>query len=105
CRHRRARARARGHRLRLRHVRRLWQGRPRRGFQEAALARPGRADRERATVAQVREEIERECARLVLRSLRVFDERDWSAYAALSTEDGVFIRANTPEEPIVGREA
>lgn len=56
-------------------------------------------------MAQVREEIERDCVRLVLRSLRAFDERDWSAYAELFTEDGVFIRANAPNEPLVGREA
>ncbi len=53
----------------------------------------------------MREESERACARLVLRSLRVFDERDWTAYAALFTEDGVFIRANAPGEPLIGREA
>lgn len=49
--------------------------------------------------------IERECARLVIRSLRVFDERDWEAYARCFTADGVFIRANAPAEPLVGREA
>jgi uncharacterized protein (TIGR02246 family) len=49
--------------------------------------------------------IERTCARLVLRSLRAFDERDWLAYASLFTEDGVFIRANAPDEPLRGREA
>lgn len=51
------------------------------------------------------EEIERECARLVLRSLRAFDERDWKTYATLFAEDGVFIRANAPAEPLLGREA
>jgi uncharacterized protein (TIGR02246 family) len=51
------------------------------------------------------EEIERACTRLVLRSIRVFDERDWPAYAQLFTEDGVFIRANEPGEPLVGRAA
>ena len=56
-------------------------------------------------MAQVREDIERECSRLVLRSLRAFDERDWSGYAELFTADGVFIRANAPGEPLVGREA
>lgn len=56
-------------------------------------------------MAQVTEEIERQCARLVLRSLRAFDERDWPGYAELFAEDGVFIRANAPDEPLVGREA
>lgn len=49
--------------------------------------------------------IERACARLVLRSIRAFDEQDWPAYASLFTEDGVFIRANDPGEPLIGREA
>lgn len=49
--------------------------------------------------------IERECLRLVLRSIRVFDEQDWRAYASLFTEDGVFVRANQPDEPLAGREA
>lgn len=50
-------------------------------------------------------EIERECTRLVLRSLRAFDDRDWIAYADLFAEEGVFIRANAPSEPLVGRAA
>ena len=50
-------------------------------------------------------DVERECARLVLRSLRAFDERDWSGFAGLFTEDGVFIRANAPAEPLLGRAA
>ncbi len=50
-------------------------------------------------------EIERTCARLVLRSIRAFDERDWPAYARLFTEDGVFVRANEPSAPLVGRAA
>ncbi|MGB6449631.1 MAG: nuclear transport factor 2 family protein [Steroidobacteraceae bacterium] len=49
--------------------------------------------------------IERACARLVLQSIRVFDEQDWLAYASLFTEDGVFLRANLPDEPLAGREA
>lgn len=53
----------------------------------------------------MREEIERECARLVMRSLRAFDEQDWTGYAELFTEDGVFVRANAPGEPLAGREA
>ena len=56
-------------------------------------------------MAQLKEEIERECAHLVLRSLRAFDERDWTAYAELFAEEGVFIRANAPGEPLVGRNA
>ncbi len=54
-----------------------------------------------ATVAA----IERACARLLLRSIRAFDERDWPVYASLFTDDGVFIRANQPDEPLAGREA
>lgn len=49
--------------------------------------------------------IERACTRLLLASLRAFDERDWPAYADLFTPDGVFIRANAPNEPLRGREA
>ncbi len=56
-------------------------------------------------MGEVRDAIERECARLVLRSLRAFDERDWAGYAELFAEDGVFIRANAPAEPLAGREA
>jgi 3-phenylpropionate/cinnamic acid dioxygenase small subunit len=47
-------------------------------------------------------EIERACMRLVLRSLRAFDERDWQAYAQQFAADGVFIRANEPDQPLVG---
>jgi ketosteroid isomerase-like protein len=49
--------------------------------------------------------IERACMRLVLRSIRVFDGQDWAAYASLFTQDGVFVRANQPDQPLVGREA
>ncbi len=49
--------------------------------------------------------IERACARLVLWSIRAFDEKEWMVYAQLFTEDGVFVRANQPDEPLVGREA
>lgn len=49
--------------------------------------------------------IERACTRLVLRSIRAFDEQDWGAYAGLFTADGVFIRANEPDRPLAGREA
>lgn len=50
-----------------------------------------------------RAQVERACTRLILHSIRVFDERDWPAYARLFTEDGVFIRANEPGEPLMGR--
>ncbi len=50
-------------------------------------------------------EIERACTRLILRSLRVFDERNWTTYAELFAEDGVFIRANEPNQPLAGRAA
>jgi SnoaL-like domain len=49
--------------------------------------------------------IERVCSRLVLRSIRAFDERDWTGYAQLFTPDGAFIRANAPDAPLVGRDA
>ena len=49
--------------------------------------------------------IERACTRLVLASIRAFDERDFRSYAELFTPDGVFIRANLPQEPLNGRAA
>jgi ketosteroid isomerase-like protein len=49
--------------------------------------------------------IERACTQLVLKSLRAFDERDWQTYAQLFAEDGVFIRANEPDQPLTGRAA
>ncbi len=49
--------------------------------------------------------IERACTHLILRSIRAFDEQDWSVYAQLFTSDGVFVRANDPDRPLVGREA
>jgi ketosteroid isomerase-like protein len=49
--------------------------------------------------------IERACRRLVLKSIRAFDERDWSGYAQLFTPDGVFIRANQADQPLLGSEA
>ncbi|MGH8228433.1 MAG: nuclear transport factor 2 family protein [Steroidobacteraceae bacterium] len=52
-----------------------------------------------------RQAIEHACERLVLRSIRAFDERDWKGYAALFTPDGLFIRANAPDAPLTGREA
>ena len=52
-----------------------------------------------------RDAIERACTRLVLASIRAFDDRDFLAYADLFTPDGVFIRANQPQEPLSGRAA
>jgi len=49
--------------------------------------------------------IESQCARLLLRSVRFFDARDWKAFAELFTPEGVFIRANEPEAPLTGRSA
>jgi uncharacterized protein (TIGR02246 family) len=48
---------------------------------------------------------ERECSRLMVRSLRLFDARDWDGYAQLFTPDGLFVRANEPDAPLKGREA
>jgi ketosteroid isomerase-like protein len=61
-------------------------------------AKRGRAADKPAPAA----EVERACTRLVLHSIRAFDERDWAAYARMFTEDGVFIRANEPSQPLVG---
>jgi SnoaL-like domain len=52
-----------------------------------------------------RDNIERECTRLLVRSLRYFDQCDWRAYAALFAENGILIRANLPNEPLQGRAA
>lgn len=52
-----------------------------------------------------RDAIEHDCERLVLRSIRAFDERDWSGYAQLFTPDGVFIRASEPDAPLAGHAA
>jgi ketosteroid isomerase-like protein len=49
--------------------------------------------------------IERQLERLVLHSIRAFDARDWQAFADTFTADGVFVRANAPGEPLVGRKA
>lgn len=49
--------------------------------------------------------IERACAHIVVRSLRAFDEQDWTAYAEWFTVDGTFIRANEPAQPLIGRAA
>jgi len=46
--------------------------------------------------------IEHACERLVLASIRHFDERNWSAFASLFTPDGVFTRANEPLKPLRG---
>jgi hypothetical protein len=50
-----------------------------------------------------RNAIERDCTRLVLASIRAFDERDFRSYAELFAPDGVFVRANLPQEPLNGR--
>ena len=60
--------------------------------------KPARAGKAAASAAQ----IEHACARLVLQSIRAFDERDWRTYARMFTADGVFIRANEPSQPLVG---
>jgi hypothetical protein len=49
--------------------------------------------------------IELECARLLLRSIRLFDRKEWRGYAELFAPDGVFVRANQPQEPLQGRSA
>jgi hypothetical protein len=52
-----------------------------------------------------RDSIERSCTRLVLASIRAFDDCDFQAYAELFAADGIFIRANQPQEPLSGRAA
>jgi 3-phenylpropionate/cinnamic acid dioxygenase small subunit len=49
--------------------------------------------------------IERACARLLLQSIRLFDQGDWNGFAQLFTPDGVFVRANEPAAPLAGRAA
>jgi len=49
--------------------------------------------------------IERECQRVLMRSVNVFDQGDYRGFAELFAPDGVFVRANQPDEPLVGREA
>lgn len=49
--------------------------------------------------------IEHACQRVLLRSIRTFDERDWQGFADVFAKDGVFVRANQPNDPLVGREA
>jgi 3-phenylpropionate/cinnamic acid dioxygenase small subunit len=49
--------------------------------------------------------IEHACERLLLRSIRTFDERDWQGFADVFAKEGVFVRANQPNDPLVGREA
>jgi hypothetical protein len=49
--------------------------------------------------------IERACTRLVIGSIRAFDAGEWQTYAQLFTEEGVFIRANEPDAPLIGRAA
>ena len=49
--------------------------------------------------------IEHACERVLLRSIRTFDERDWQGFADVFAQDGVFVRANQPNDPLVGRDA
>jgi ketosteroid isomerase-like protein len=49
--------------------------------------------------------IEHACTRVLLKSMSTFDDRDFKAFADLFTVDAVFVRANQPSEPLVGREA
>jgi hypothetical protein len=49
--------------------------------------------------------IERACEQVLMRSIRTFDERNWRGFADTFATDGVFVRANQPNQPLVGREA
>ena len=49
--------------------------------------------------------IEHACEKLIMRSIRTFDERDFQGFADVFAADGVFFRANQPTAPLVGREA
>lgn len=49
--------------------------------------------------------IEHECEKVLMRSIRTFDERDWEGFANVFAQDGVFFRANQPTQPLTGREA
>lgn len=54
---------------------------------------------------QQRLEIEHACRKVMLKSISTFDERDFAAFSGLFAHDGVFVRANQPDEPLIGREA
>jgi len=49
--------------------------------------------------------IERACEKVLMRSIRTFDERDWQGFADVFAADGVFFRANQPATPLTGRAA
>lgn len=49
--------------------------------------------------------LEHACEKLLMRSIRTFDERDWQGFADVFAVDGVFFRANQPASPLTGREA
>lgn len=49
--------------------------------------------------------IEHECEKVLMRSIRTFDERDWQGFADTFAVDGVFFRANQPTQPLTGRAA
>lgn len=49
--------------------------------------------------------IEHACQRVLMRSIRTFDDRDWQGFADTFAVDGQFFRANQPTTPLVGREA
>ena len=50
-------------------------------------------------------EIEHACQKILLRSISTFDDRNFEAFADLFASDGVFVRANQPNEPLIGRQA
>lgn len=52
-----------------------------------------------------RMEIEHACQKVMLKSISTFDGRDFSGFAGLFAPDGVFVRANQPDAPLLGREA
>ena len=54
---------------------------------------------------QQRLEIEHACRKVMLKSISTFDDRNFAGFAELFALDGVFVRANQPNEPLVGRAA
>lgn len=50
-------------------------------------------------------EIEHACQKVLLKSVSTFDDGDFQGFANLFAADGVFFRANFPNEPLTGREA
>lgn len=49
--------------------------------------------------------IEHTCEQLVLRSIKLFDEHDWPAFANLFTPDGLLVQASQPDKKLAGRAA